>query len=121
MVDKNIGMDYSIGHIRIKYLDLANMSFANGNYLQAKGYIDNFLDTVKEDSTSGKEIRDEFDKLFDNKQKIEESITEKTKTLGYLERKDFEDSAKTEIEVNNIHDIKEICWRIALKNGLFHE
>jgi len=121
MADKSIGMDYSIGHARIKYLDLANMSFAQGNYLQAKGYIDNFLDTINKETESGKTLKKEFDKIYSNKKKIDGAIDEQIKNLGYLEKKDFEDGAKSENEVNTIHDLKETCWRIALKDGLFYE
>jgi len=118
---KEVGMSYSVGHMRIKYLDLANMSFAQGNYLQCKGYIDNFLDTIDENSDVGKEIKKEFDKIYLNKRRVDEVIESQVKNLGYLERKDFEDSAKLENEVNTIHDLKEICWRVSLKNGLFYE
>lgn len=121
MVDKNIGMDYSIGHIRIKYLDLANMSFAGGNYVQCKGYIDDFLDTVDEKSGSGKLIKQEFDKIYKGRDEILKAVDKRISGMGFLEKKDFEDSAKSEVEVNTIHDIKEVCWRIALKDGLFHE
>lgn len=122
MTDKNnIGMNYSVGHARIKYLDLANMSFAQGNYIQCKGYVDNFLDTVDKESESGKTLKKEFDKIYANKKKVEDAIDEQVKKLGYLEKKDFEDGAKAENEINTIHDLKETCWRIALKDGLFYE
>jgi len=122
MVEKSsIGMGYSIGHVRIKYLDLANMTFAQGNYLQCKGYVDDFLDTIDKDSESGKNLKKEFDKIYDNKKKIGNAIEDQSKNLGYLEKKDFEDNAKSENEVNTIHDLKETCWRIALKDGLFYE
>ena len=116
-----LGLDYSIGHTRMKYLDLANIHFTQSNFVACKRDIENFLDTVKEDSDYGKEIKKEFDKVFSNKKKIEDAIDKQITNLGYLERRDFEDGAKSELEVNTIHDMKEICWRIALRDGLFNE
>ena len=40
---------------------------------------------------------------------------------GYLEQKDLQDEGKTNIEVNSIHDRKQVCWRIALQEGLFYD
>ena len=121
MTEKKVGIDYSVGHQRIKSLDLANISFAQGKYVECKRFIDNFLDTIDKESDAGKIIKTEFDKTFRNKKKIEDAIEEQIKNLGYLEKKDFEDNAKAENEINTIHDLKEICWRISLKDGLFHE
>jgi len=121
MAEKNIGSDYSIGHIRIKYMDMANMSFAAGQYVQCKGYIDSFLDTVKDDSGSGKLLKKEFDNIYSRRNQLLDKIGKEIEDMGYLEKKDFEDAAKSELEVNTIHDIKETCWRIALKDGLFYE
>jgi len=121
MSEKNTGMDYSIGHIRIKYLDLSNLSFAQGNYTQCKGYIDSFVDTIKKESESGITLKTEFDKIYNYLSKCEKQLEQDVSKLGFLERKDYEDTAKSEIEVNTIHDLKETCWRISLKDGLFHE
>jgi len=118
---KSIESGYSIGHLRIKYLDLANIAFAQGNFIGCKGYIDDFLDTVDGENEAGKTISEEFDKIFEHKKQQEIEIEKTIKNMGYLERKDFEDGGKQEIEVNAIHDMKEICWRISLKNGLFYE
>jgi len=114
-------MDYSIGHLRIKYLDLANIAFAQNNYIGANGYIDSFLDTIKEETNSGQTIKKEFDKITFMKRQRLIDLTESVKELGYLEKKDVENGGKEEIEINTIHDKKEVCWRIAMKEGLFNE
>jgi len=119
--NKNVGGDYSIGHLRMKYLDLANISFAQGNFIGCKGYIDDFIDTIDGSKEAGKIISDEFDKVFTRKKLQEQELERTVKDMGYLEKKDFEDNGKRELEVNAIHDMKEICWRISLKNGLFFE
>lgn len=114
-------MDYSIGHLRIKYLDLANVSFAQNNYIGANGYVDSFLDTIKEETKSGQVIKEEFDKITLMKRQRLDSLVESIKDLGYLEKKDVKNSGKEEIEINTIHDKKEVCWRVAMKEGLFNE
>jgi len=119
MVENTSG--YSTGHIRIKYLDLANMAFAQNNYVMANNYIKNFLDTIKDDTPAAEYIRKEFDKIALQKKKNLDELLKTTDKLGYLEQKDILDEGKTNIEVNSIHDRKEICWTIALKEGLFYD
>ena len=121
MSDKSVGMDYSIGHVRMKYLDLANIHFTQGNWGGCRRDLENFLDTVDADSKSGKDIEKDFDKAHNNKDKVEKAIEKQVENLGYLERKDFEDNARGELEINILHDKKEICWRICLRDGLFNE
>ena len=50
------GKDYSIGHLRAKYLDLANMSFTQGEYLQAEGHIKAYLDTIPDNTEAAQTI-----------------------------------------------------------------
>jgi len=121
MSDKTSSMDFSIGHIRMKYLDLANLSFAQGNYSQCKGYIDSFVDTLDEDSVGGQAIKKEFDKIFANRDKLADQLEQEIKKLGYLERQDYETAAKSEVNIDSLHDLKAVCWRISLKDGLFYE
>ena len=113
--------DYKIGHLRIKYLDLANISFAQNDFIRANGYIKNFLDTVDDKSEAGRIIKEEFDKIILRKKREIESLESTLKNLGYLEQKDFETKGRAEIEINAIHDMKEVCWRISLEHGLFNE
>ena len=120
MVEK-VGDGYSIGHLRIKYLDLANISFAQNNYPLCHGYIKDFLDTVEENGEAGHLIKDEFDRVMRYKKEQIESLGKQVQDLGYLERKDVENQARDQIEVNALHDMKEICWRISLEKGLFYD
>ena len=113
--------DYSVGHLRMKYLDLANMAFAQNNYIAADGWIKNFLDTIKDGSNAAKTITQEFDKITSRKKKNIEELDKSTENMGYLEQKDILDEGKTNIEVNSIHDRKQVCWRIALQEGLFYD
>jgi len=114
-------MDYKIGHLRIKYLDMANIGFAQQQYTNAEGFINDFVDTIDEKSKSGNEIKTEFDRCVDRRNKQLNKLKEKIQGLGYLEQKDIDTQEREQIEINFIHDKKEICWRIALNNGLFNE
>lgn len=116
-----IGKDYRIGLLRMKYLDLANVSFAQGNYPLTDGYIKDFLDTVDGDGDVGKQITKEFDEIIARKKKDREALEKYVNTLGYLEQKDVKNKGMEEIEINAIHDRKNICWTIALKEGLFND
>jgi len=112
---------YTVGHLRIKYLDLSNMAFAQNNYIAADGYIKDFLDTVKDDTDAAATITKEFDKIVNRKKKSLEELHKSTLNLGFLEQKDIVDEGKTTIEINAIHDKKEVCWMVALKEGLFYD
>ena len=112
---------YSIGHLRMKYLDLANITFAQGNMQICKGHLDNFLDTVDEESEAGKQIISEYKMVDARRKKLIEQLKTKMEDMDYLEKKDMENRGMTEIEVDAIHDCKEICWRIGLKMGLFYD
>ena len=107
--------------LRMKYLDLANMNFAQGNYPLSDGYVKDFLDTIDGSGEISKQITREFDDITGRKQKDKERLTEFVNTLGYLEQKDVRDRGMEEIEINAIHDKKNVCWTIALKEGLFND
>ena len=113
--------DYSIGHLRGKYLDLANMGFAQNNFIASSGYINDFLATIKEESEAGKEIKIEFDKITTIKRQRIEEIKKNAEKLGYLEKKDFENRGREDAEVNAIHDKMVVCWKVALNVGLFND
>lgn len=113
--------NYSMGHLRIKYLDLANMAFAQNNFIAANGYIKDFLDTVEDDTDASNEIKTEFDKVIKIKKQSIDEIRKDAENLGYLEKKDFENRGREDTEINAIHDMKEICWRVALSTGLFND
>ena len=119
MAEKQLG-DYSIGHLRIKYLDLANISFAQNNYTIAKGYVDDFLETIDETTDEGKELKKEFDIITARKNKQLKELETSVANMGYLEQKDIKNDGRESIEINCIHDKKSVCWRIALKGGLFN-
>jgi len=121
MVDD--GKSYSIGHLRMKYLNEADNVYAMGgmeNILRCKRIIDNFLGTIKEDSDAAEQIQKRFDEINSLKRNLVNSLDSNTKNIGYLERKDA-DAERDMIEVNSIHDMKVACWIVALKYKLFDE
>jgi hypothetical protein len=115
------GMDYSIGHLRLKYLDSANVTFAQSNFIQSEGYIKAFIDTIPEKTKAYMDLRIELDQINTRRKKQLEQLQTHLKTLGYLESKDTENRGREEIEINAIHDKKVACWRISLSEGLFND
>jgi len=113
--------DYSVGHLRMKYLHSANEVFAQGNYLQCEGYIKAFLDTIPDDKPVASFLSTEFDIISKRKKDQVLQLQQHLKTLGYLEAKDTETRGRDEVEINAIHDKKVACWRIAMKEGLFFD
>lgn len=113
--------DYKLGILRLKYLDLSNMAFAQQNPILANGYINDFLQTIKEDSKAGKDIKKQFDETMEKREQQLKELFKATEKLGYLEKKDVENRGRQEIEINTIHDKKTICWSVSMENGLFYE
>ena len=115
------GTEYRIGHLRMKYLDLASVCFAQEKYMLADGFIDDFLNTIVEDSDVATQIKEELDQVNQIKNENMKRLKESSKNLSYLKKRDLEMTGTDEIEVNVLHDKKEICWKIAMQNGLFYE
>ena len=100
---------------------MASISFTQRAYTQALEFINNFVNTLDENSNPGIELKLEFDDIYHRKNKYISKLKEETKELGYLEKQDTYNKSREQIEINAIHDMKASCWRIALKNGLFNE
>jgi len=113
--------DYEIGILRAKYLDLANLSFAGGHYVECEGMIKNFLDTIPDDKKCAEEINVEFDKINERKIKQKDKLKEYLKDKGELEKTDLRNQGESEITIEALHDQKTVCWVIAMKHGLLHE
>jgi len=43
------------------------------------------------------------------------------KNVGYLEQEDYQSEGKKQINIDAVHDMKNICWIMAHKHGLFNE
>ena len=110
-----------MGQERWKYLDMANMTFASGDYIKTIGYINSFLETIDEKSTAGLKIQQEFDIVEKEKQQNLKKLEQETHNLGYLEQKDMQTQGRDIIEINSVYDRKTICWTISIKYGLFNE
>ena len=124
MVEETKSGGYTIGHLRMKYIDAASILYANAqtinDYLGCRDMLNNFIDTIKEDGKAAIELTTGLDKI--NRQKEQQIVDLETakKNVGYLERKDF-DEQRERIEINAIHDMKTLCWIVALEYGLFYE
>jgi len=108
-----------MGQERWKYLDMANLSFASGDYINCKGYLDAFLETIDDGSREAKEIKENYDFIEDKRRKLIDQLLKETESLGYLEQSDLRHNARERLEIDAIHDMKTACWILAIKNGLF--
>jgi len=115
------GKDYSIGHLRAKYLDLANMYFVQGNTRDCAGYIDAFLNTIPDESEAASYIREEFDKVEVIKNNNKKILFDEMKNLGSLEKTDVKIDGDKQINVDNLQDKKVVCWNASAKYGLLYE
>lgn len=115
------GKDYSIGHMRAKYLDLANMSFVTENTVECSRQLDNFIDLIKEGSKESEELTVQFDNIEINKQKNIKLLLAEIKDLGELEKTDIKNQGERQLLLECLHDKKIVCWNIAMKYGLLYE
>ena len=108
-----------MGQERWKYLDMASLSFAAGEYLNTKGYIEAFLETIEENSKAAIEITELFDAIETERTKARQDLADQKKEWGELEKADIGNKAILQIEINAIYEKKAACWTTALKHGLF--
>ena len=115
---------YTVGHLRMKYLDAANILYANAqnvtDYLGCRDMLYNFIDTIKEDGKAADHLKNELDRINLDKNENIKKLEDDKKNMGYLERKDY-DNERDRIEINAIHDMKTLCWIVALEYNLFYE
>lgn len=115
------GKDYSLGHTRAKYLDLANMSFVTENTNECSRQLDNFIDLIKENTDEAKELTKQFDHIELNKQMHTKQLLEEIKDMGELEKTDIKNQGEKQLLMEALHDKKIVCWNIAMKYGLLYE
>jgi len=119
MVD--VTKEYRVGLLRSKYLDLANMDFAQGDYDGVKEQIKNFMDTIDDNSKAAQMLRKEFDEAYLKRKKDRLHFDNELQTQGFLEQSVNSNRGFDEIDLNTLHDLKTICWTIANKQGLLYE
>ena len=115
------GKDYSLGHMRAKYLDLANMSFVTENTAECSRQLDNFIDLIEEGSDVAKDIAERFDKIELNKQIHTQQLLDEIKDMGELEKTDIKNQGERQLLMESLHDKKIVCWSLAMKYGLLYE
>ena len=117
------GKDYSLGHMRAKYMDLASMSFVIENTTECARQLDNFIDLLDENKypEAAKELTIQFDKIEQNKQMHTHQLLEEIKNMGELEKTDVKNQGEKQLLIECLHDKKIVCYNIAMKYGLFYE
>lgn len=107
-----------MGMERWKYLDMANLSFAGGNYGACKGYLEAFLETISENSEEGKTLQLGFERIETDRQSKVSELQKDSENWGYLEQLDGND-VRREIEINSLYEQKTLCWTTSINFNLF--
>lgn len=109
-----------MGQERWKYLDMANLCFASGEYGRTRGYIEAFLETVDENTEVGKRFKTEFDRIELDRRSNHNKLEKDIEPLGYLEQRDLRERGREQIEIDAIYEQKTVCWTLSLQHGLFN-
>ena len=106
----NEGKDYSIGHLRAKYLDMANMTFQGDDTTECSRNLDAFLDTIPDDSPAAGYIKEQFDRIELKNRVDMKRLLEEIKELGQLEKADIKTKGEQMLHTESLHDKKIVCW-----------
>jgi len=115
------GKDYSLGHKRGKELDMADMCFAQQDTQGCGFHLDNFMDTIPEESEAAKELKHDFDIVEIQLHHNTKLLIEELKDMGDLEKTDVKVKGNQQLLIESLHDKKIICWKVSLKYGLLYE
>ena len=121
MVESKVNPGRRLGFERLKYLDMANLSFAEQNWIGCRGYIDAFLETIVEESKAADMIKEQFADVEADRKEQQSTLDEKATSLGYLEQRDLMERGKLQIEMEYVHSQKTVCWQVALEMKLFED
>jgi len=121
MAEPKTNISLRIGFERMKYLDMANIAFAEQNWTGCRGYLDAFLETIPETTKAATEIKELLNEIETTRTNQRNELNNTIKNMGYLEQRDLTERGNTQIEIEYVHSQKTICWKVALTHGLFNE
>ena len=113
--------DFKVGITRLKYLDTCNMQLISNNIDGAKEAIDAFLNTIKDNSEAGIEIKKGIDQIEENRISNHKDLRTEIAKKGFLEQSINWNDGHNQIDVDSLLNIKALCWAVALEHNLFHE
>ena len=121
MVESKVNPSRRLGFERMKYLDMANLAFAEQNWIGCRGYLDAFLETIREDTATADKIKQEFDVIEQERKEQKKQLEDEVSSMGFLEQRDMMERGNTQIEMEYVHSQKTVCWKVAITDGLFNE
>jgi len=121
---KTSGTTHKIGQERYKYLDLANMTYANARELSDYRTPIGFMDAFEFTLEPGSEAKKEY---LRKKEEVEVEKTENIRQwekwkegLTYFEQSDVS-LQRDRIEIAAIAKKLDCCWDISKRYGLFND
>lgn len=121
---KSGGGTHKIGQERYKYLDLANISYANASnltdYRKALGFMDAFEFTLEPGSEAKKELLRKKEQLEQEKKDAVQRWEQWKQGLTYFEQFDVQPE-RDRIEIVAVGQRLDSCWEIAKRYGLFND
>jgi formiminotetrahydrofolate cyclodeaminase len=111
----------SIGEKRLEYLDFANKALTSGDFGTAERSMGNFLMTIRENTPESKKIQEKFDSLHDELNAAFMKVMQDTEKVEAFTQTEQRAKARDYFLAKNIQDRINICWTIAMENGLFND
>ena len=84
MVDTKIDGNYKVGISRLRYLDTCNFKFIQGDIDGARESINAFLNTVKDNSEAGLQLKKDITLIEENRTKAHVQLREEIEKKGFL-------------------------------------
>lgn len=121
MVETKIDGNYKVGISRLRYLDTCNFKFIQGDIDAAKQSIDAFLNTVKDNTDAGIQLKKDIETVEENRTKAHNELRDEIEKKGFLEQSISWNDGHGQIDFESLLDLKAFCWAAALEYGLFNE
>jgi hypothetical protein len=121
---KTTGATHKIGQERYKYLDLANISYANAqnllDYRRANGFMDAFEFTLEPGSEAKKELMRKKETVDQERKEAVRKWEQWKEGLGFWEQEDAE-TERMRLEIEAVGKRLDACWEISKRYGLFND
>ena len=112
------------GHLLHNFLCQADAEYVMGPYdeeclKKCEGYLGLYIEKIKDGTETSKKITEELNKIVEIYIDSMKKLNERSKDLGYLDRKDLE-KEYFKIEQARILNIKSMLWSIHLDEKLYN-
>ena len=110
-----------MGNLRLAALKNADLCSINGDWRCVSGQLDTFLKTVDDFSLAGKYIKEENDKLLEEKKRRMKEIEKEIRDIGYLEQSAIRRDFDAEINGEYLNGLKNICWIAFFRYKMYYD